>query len=113
VSPYSDHLPFFLRSVPSGSGGDPKAFRTRTGRGYGHTRYDTVDKVDPAYLRLAAANYSRLLFRMANAEEWPEEFIKEQGYDQTVALADRVKEYVRTWDEIHPETREWLDRKSD
>ena len=122
MSPYSDHLPFFLRSVPSGSGGDPKAFRTRTGRGYGHTRYDTVDKVDPAYLRLAAANYSRLLFRMANAEEWPaqrktqeeiQEFIKEQGYDQTVALADRVKEYVRTWDEIHPETREWLERKSD
>jgi len=122
VSPYSDHWPFFLRSVPSGSGGDPESFRTRTGRGYGHTRYDTVDKVDPVYLRLAAANYSRLLFRMANEEEWParrktleeiQEFIKKQGYDQTVALADRVKEYVRTWEEIHPETQEWLDRKSD
>jgi len=122
VSPYSDHWPFFLKSVPSGSGGDPEAFRTRTGRGYGHTRYDTVDKVDMAYLRLAAANYSRLLFRMANAEEWParrktpeeiQEFIEKQGYDQTVALAYRVKEYVRGWEEIHPDTREWLDRKSD
>ncbi|MCW4049424.1 MAG: M28 family peptidase, partial [Candidatus Bathyarchaeota archaeon] len=41
VSPYSDHWPFFLKSVPCGSGGDPT--RVRTGRGYGHTRYDTLD----------------------------------------------------------------------
>jgi Iap family predicted aminopeptidase len=122
VSPYSDHWPFFLKSVPSGSGGDPEAIRTRTGRGYGHTKYDTVDKVELTYLRLAAANYSRLLFRIANADEWPakrktqeeiQEFIEKQGYDQTVQLADKVKEYVRTWDKIHPETREWLNRKSD
>ncbi|MFX0209454.1 MAG: hypothetical protein ACFFDT_25945, partial [Candidatus Hodarchaeota archaeon] len=67
-------------------------------------------------------NYSRFLFRVANADEWParrktqeeiQEFIEKQGYDQTVALADKVKEYVRGWEEIHPETREWLDRKSD
>ena len=59
---------------------------------------------------------------VANVEEWParrktpeeiQEFIKKQGYDQTVALADKVKDYVRTWEEIHPETREWLERKSD
>ena len=122
VSPYSDHWPFFLKSVPCGSGGDPEARRTRTGRGYGHTRYDTVDKVEMEYLRLAAANYTRFLFRVANVDEWParrktqeeiQEFIKKQGYDQTVTLADRVKEYVRGWGEIHPETREWLDRKSE
>ena len=120
VSPYSDHWPFFLKSVPSGSGGDPEAIRTRTGRGYGHTKYDTVDKVELTYLRLAAANYSRLLFRMANADDWParrktqeeiQEFIKKQGYDQTVQLAD--KEHVRKWKDIHHETREWLERKSD
>jgi hypothetical protein len=122
VGPYSDHWPFFLKSVPSGGGGDPEARRTRTGRGYGHTKYDTVDKVDQTYLRLAAANYTRFLFRVANADEWPakrktkkevQEFIEKQGYDKTVALADKVKEYVRSWDEIHPETQEWLDRKSD
>ncbi len=122
VSPYSDHWPFFLKSVPCGSGGDPEAIRTRTGRGYGHTRYDTVDKVELENLRLAAANYSRFLLRVANADEWParrkpqeeiQAFIKEQGYDQTVALAEKVKEYVRTWPEIHPDTREWLKRKSD
>jgi len=122
VSPYSDHWPFFLKSVPCGSGGDPEARRTRTGRGYGHTKYDTVDKVEMQYLRLAAANYTRFLFRVANVDEWPakrktqkqiQEFIKRQGYDQTVELAEKVKDYIRTWSEIHPETQEWLDRKSD
>ncbi|MFQ6053360.1 MAG: M28 family peptidase [Candidatus Bathyarchaeia archaeon] len=122
VSPYSDHWPFFLRGVPTGSGGDPEAIRRRTGRGYGHTRYDTVDKVEQGYLRLASANYSRLLFRIANADEWParrktqeeiRRFIEDQGYDQTVALAEKVKEYVRSWKEIHPDTEEWLERESD
>lgn len=122
VSPYSDHWPFFLKSVPCGSGGDPEAIRTRTGRGYGHTRYDTVDKVELKYLRLAAVNYTRFLFRVANADVWKakrktkqdvQDFIKEQGYDKTIALADKVKDYVKKWDKIHPETREWLERKSD
>jgi aminopeptidase YwaD len=122
VTPYSDHWPFFLKGVPTAGGGDPEAIRTRTGRGYGHTRYDTVDKVELENLRLAAANYSRLLLRVSNADEWPakrktqeeiEAFIKEQGYDQTVALAEKVKEHVRTWSEIHPDTKAWLETKSD
>ncbi|MFH0848010.1 MAG: M28 family peptidase [archaeon] len=122
VGPYSDHWPFFVKSVPCGSGGDPEMIRTSTGRGFGHSKFDTVDKVDLEYLRLAAANYTRLLFRIANAEDWKprrkssneiEEFIKKQGYDQTVQLADKVKEYVKTWKEIHPETKEWLNRISD
>jgi len=122
VGPYSDHWPFYLRSVPCGSGGDPETIRTSTGRGFGHSKYDTVDKVDLEYLRLAAANYTRFLFRVANADKWEakrktqkeiQEFIKKQGYDQTVQLADRVKVYVRTWPEIHPETKIWLDSKSE
>jgi hypothetical protein len=122
VSPYSDHWPFFLKSVPCGSGGDPEMRRTRTGRGYGHTKFDTVDKVEQEFLRLAAANYSRILFRIANIEEWPakrktseeiKEFIQKQGYDKTILLAEKVKTFVRTWDSIHPETIDWLNRRSD
>jgi Zn-dependent M28 family amino/carboxypeptidase len=122
VSPYSDHWPFFLKGVPCGSGGDPEMIRTSLGRGFGHSRYDTVDKVEPEYLRLGAANYTRLLLRIANTEDWKprrktqseiQEFIKKQGYDQTVQLADTVKAYVKTWKEIHPETQEWLERKTD
>jgi aminopeptidase YwaD len=122
VSPYSDHWPFFLRSVPCGSGGDPETIRTSMGRGFGHSMFDTVDKVDLEYLRLAAANYSRFLFRVANADKWDakrktqkeiQDFIKRQGYDQTVQLAEKVKAYVRTWPELYPDTQAWLERKSD
>jgi hypothetical protein len=35
------------------------------------------------------------------------------GFDETVKLADRVKAYVKTWDELHPDTEKWLNRKSD
>lgn len=118
VSPYSDHWPFFLKSVPCASGGDPT--RVRTGRGYGHTRYDTLDKVEMQYLHLAAANYTRFLFRVANEEKWKpkrktkeeiDAFIKEQGYDKTVALADQMREYIKVnYKEIHPETQEWMKR---
>ena len=84
--------------------------------------YDTVDKVEPENLRLAAANYTRFVFRVANADDWQpkrktqkqiQTFIEEQGYDKTVTLVEQVKEYVRTWDEIHLDTQAWLERKSD
>jgi hypothetical protein len=70
VSPYSDHWPFFLKGVPCGSGGDPELIRTSMGRGFGHSQYDTVDKVELEYLRLGAANYTRFLYRIANADDW-------------------------------------------
>ncbi len=118
VSPYSDHWPFFLKSVPCASNSDPTA--VRTGRGYGHTRYDTLDKVEMKNLHLAAANHTRILFRVANEENWNprrktkqeiEDFIKEQGYDKTVALADEMREYIKkNFVKIHPETKEWIGR---
>ncbi len=119
VTPYSDHWPFFLKGIPCGSGGDPEA--VRTGRGYGHTRYDTVDKVKLSDLREAASIYARLLLRMANIDEWPgrrlkweevEGFIREQGYYQTIALVEKVKEYVKSWKELHPDTKAWLEREA-
>ncbi|MBN1682608.1 M28 family peptidase [Candidatus Bathyarchaeota archaeon] len=122
VGPYSDHWPFYLRGVPCGSGGDIEAARTTQGRGYGHSRYDTVDKVELENLWKAASNYSRFLLRVANSDKWVarrktqneiDEFIKKQGYNETVQLADKVKEYVKTWDEIHPDTIEWINRKGD
>jgi Iap family predicted aminopeptidase len=118
VSPYSDHWPFFLKSVPCASGGDPT--RVRTGRGYGHTRYDTLDKVEMQYLHLAAANYTRFLYRVANENNWNpkrktkeeiDAFIKEQGYDKTVELANQMREYIKVnFREIHPETLDWIKR---
>ena len=118
VSPYSDHWPFFLKSVPCATNSDPTA--NRSGRGYGHTRYDTLDKVDIANMRLAAANHGRILFRIANDMEWNParkskqeiaDFIKAQGYDKTVALADEMRQYIKdNYKNIHPETQEWIER---
>jgi len=118
VSPYSDHWPFFLKSVPCASNSDPT--KTRSGRGYGHTRYDTLDKVDIKYLHLAAANHSRILLRVANEENWSprrktqeeiEAFIEEQGYDRTVALADEMRDYIKeNYKTIHPDTKLWIER---
>ena len=118
VSPYGDLWPFFVEGIPGGGGGDPDARQRKGGRGYGHTRYDTVDKIKLENLRLAAANYSRFLFRIANMDDWPAEkktekdiaeFIKEKGYEDTIRLTKRVKEYVSKWKEIHPETKIWLE----
>lgn len=71
-------------------------------------------------MRDAAANYSRILFRVANLAKWPAKhkpqskisrFVKAQGYDETIALTDRLKEYVKKWEMVHPDTRAWLERK--
>ena len=45
--------------------------------------------------------------------EMPTTFIQKQGYDKTLALEEEVKAYVKTWDTIHPDTQNWLDRKTE
>jgi Zn-dependent M28 family amino/carboxypeptidase len=69
VTAHSDHFPFFMAGVPTG--GMQSAERSLAGRGYGHTQYDTVDKVDLADLREASTLAARLALRMASEETWP------------------------------------------
>jgi Zn-dependent M28 family amino/carboxypeptidase len=69
VSAHSDHYPFMLAGVPTGGIG--ALDRGSDGRGYGHTMYDTVDKVELRGMREAAALAARLALRMASADEWP------------------------------------------
>mgnify|MGYP001161679458 CR=1 FL=1 len=69
TSAYSDHFPFFMAGVPTG--GMQAAEPSLAGRGYGHTQYDTVDKVDLACLREASALAARLALRIASEENWP------------------------------------------
>jgi hypothetical protein len=122
VTPYSDHWPFFLKGVACGSGGDPEASRKKGGRGYGHTKFDTVDKVKMENLREAAANYSRLVLRIVNADEWPgerktdeevEAFVEKVGFEETVALVEKAKAYVRKQEDLPPETQDWLESRAD
>ncbi len=68
VNAHSDHFPFLLAGIPTG--GLEKSKRSG-GRGFGHTSYDTLDKVRLAPLREAAAVAARLALRLANVEPWP------------------------------------------
>ena len=69
VHSYSDHFPFFLKGVPSSHMGDPEA--PPGGRGFGHTAYDTLDKVELENLRAASAAGARIALRCANADDFP------------------------------------------
>lgn len=66
---FSDHFPFFMAGVPTAMMGNPTG--VNTGRGFDHTAYDTVDKVQLDDLRSAAAMGARVALRMAREPEWP------------------------------------------
>ena len=65
----SDHFPFLLEGVTTG--GIESVRKSRTGRGYGHTHFDTVDKVPLGNLRDAAALAARIALRVASESDWP------------------------------------------
>jgi len=65
----SDHYPFLLKGVVTG--GIEAVRKTRGGRGYGHTKYDTLDKVNPTDVRDAASLAARLALRIASEDDWP------------------------------------------
>jgi Iap family predicted aminopeptidase len=69
VHAFSDHFPFFMKGVPTG--GMQGLELLSGGRGYGHTRFDTVDKVELRDLREASALAARLALRIANEADWP------------------------------------------
>jgi aminopeptidase YwaD len=102
VSAHSDHFPFFMAGVPTG--GIESAEKSLAGRGYGHTRYDTVDKVDQASLREASAMAARLALRIAGESHWPvskrdEKTVLERldgpEYQEEKDYRERVEEYYR------------------
>ena len=59
--------------------------KTGDGRGYGHTKYDTLDKVEMRGMREAAVLAARLALRMASAAQWPAE---RRGEDEVLAILD-------------------------
>jgi Zn-dependent M28 family amino/carboxypeptidase len=83
TSAHSDHFPFFMEGVPTG--GMQSAELSLAGRGYGHTQYDTVDKIDLACLREASALAARLALRFASVENWP---LARRDQDAVLALLD-------------------------
>jgi Zn-dependent M28 family amino/carboxypeptidase len=83
VHPYSDHFPFFLKGVPTGHMGDPES--APAGRGFGHTAYDTLDKVELVNLRAGSSIAARLALRIADTQDFP---VQRRSVDSVQELLD-------------------------
>jgi Zn-dependent M28 family amino/carboxypeptidase len=66
--PYSDHWPFLRRGVPALQLHSQPPDGGERGRGWGHTRADTLDKVDPRDLRTHAMLTALLVEELSGAE---------------------------------------------
>ena len=97
VNAHSDHYPFLLAGVPTG-GMEPVKL-IRSGRGYGHTRYDTLDKVEVRGVREAAALAARLAVRVASTEKWPVRRRSPQAVQAIFAANAQYQEERSFWDE--------------
>ena len=93
-SAYSDHFPFVVSGIPTGSLVCSERSANLVGRGWGHTASDTVDKVEQLPLQLSAMLAARILLRIAEDGEWPGRRASEEEVRE---LLDRegLTEYLR------------------
>jgi len=120
VGPYSDHWPFLLQGVATATMGDPDEAARRGGRGFGHTKYDTVDKVDLRVMRECAANAAVAAFMILNEETWPykqrtkeeiDKIVERAGILETVKMGEKLKNFLnKRRSELKPETLSYLER---
>jgi Zn-dependent M28 family amino/carboxypeptidase len=85
----SDHYPLLVKGVPTG--GIEAVRQSRTGRGYGHTRYDTVDKLTLSDLRDASSLAARLALRIAKDEDWPANSRDEDEVAKLFEKSDQIE----------------------
>jgi len=90
---HSDMYPFSLAGVPSGNLSVMEA--VRTGRDWGHTAADTIDKVSSRHLRGDSILVARTMLRAAVWEDMPsrhktddevQEVLRQNGLSQVISL---------------------------
>jgi Zn-dependent M28 family amino/carboxypeptidase len=84
-SPHSDHWPFVLQGVP---GAHTMSETGDRGRGWGHTRADTLDKVESRNLRETAILLTSLVVDLARDDA----AIERQSREEIVAALERQGE---------------------
>lgn len=98
VNAHSDHYPFLMAGVPTGGIGSVGG--KFSGRGYGHTQYDTLDKVTQTGLREAAVLAARLALRLASVAVWP---VQQRSQEEVTAVLDNPdnKEETELFGRVH------------
>ncbi len=88
VHAHSDHYPFLLKGVPTG--GLESVPKSTGGRGYGHTAYDTLDKVSLRELQDAAYLASLVALRVASvpAADWKATHRTPAEVEELLAMPD-------------------------
>jgi Zn-dependent M28 family amino/carboxypeptidase len=81
VRPHSDHWPFVQEGLP---GSQARALSEESGRGWGHTHADTLDKLDVRDLRDLSVPLAAGVVKLAEADRTVEHRSREEIRDATV-----------------------------
>jgi Zn-dependent M28 family amino/carboxypeptidase len=101
----SDHYPLLLKGVTTG--GIEVVRQSRSGRGYGHTHYDTVDKLSYTGLRGAASLAARLALRIAHEENWPVTHRDDEAVTELLAQPSQidVQAFTKRMDALYEQAK--------
>lgn len=87
LNSHSDHFPFAIRGIPNGTLNSKDSTAGMIGRGWGHTEADTLDKISPRGLQMAAILTARLAVRISEDEEFPSRQLSESEVREQLSNA--------------------------
>ncbi len=99
MSLYSDMYPFARRGIPAATLRSKRQGTSGAPRGWGHTYWDSLDKVNERFLQMDAARVARIVARLASMDELPlhqktqkemGETIRELGFDLVLRYEGRT-----------------------
>jgi Zn-dependent M28 family amino/carboxypeptidase len=81
IKPHSDHWPFAQEGIPAVEG---QAVKEESGRGWGHTHADTLDKLDVRDLRDLSVALATAMVKLAEADRTVEHRSREEIREATI-----------------------------